>query len=84
MSDDRTVVAEVKSFGDWVPVDLETALRQPRTRAMRCPECHGYVRAHNASSSGMRAHMEHEMRNAGCSRGDCFDGDRRPHPRQAR
>ena len=46
---------------------------------MRCIECQGRVRAHATGKNGAVAHMEHEHRNYGCTRGDCFDGTKRMH-----
>jgi hypothetical protein len=75
-----SIVAEARSFGQWVGIDIETVLKQPRSRVMRSPECHGHVRAHREGATGQKAHTEHQERNAGCSRGDCFDGQPRRHP----
>lgn len=77
-------VAEVTVKGAWQAIDLDTALRLHRTRVMRCVECHGRVRAFREGSNGQVAHMEHEHRNKGCSRGDCFDGTPRIHHRPLR
>jgi hypothetical protein len=80
MTDDMPV-CEVEVRGLWTAIDLSTALRLARTRFMRCVECHGRVRAHREGSTGQRAHMEHDERHPGCSRGDCFDGHQRRHHR---
>ncbi len=74
------IACEIFGFGKWQGIDLSYALRMPKGREKRCPECFGQVRAHSAASNGMKAHMEHNSRHAGCSRGDCFDGNSRPHP----
>lgn len=75
------IVGELHANGSWHPIDLELALKMPKSRRIRCPECHGRVRAHRLGKNGEVAHMEHLERNKGCSRGDCFDGNHRPHPR---
>lgn len=75
------VVAELWADAKWVPITIDLALKMPRGRRMRCPECHGRVRAHKEGSTGQKAHMEHYERHPGCSRGDCFDRKPRPHQR---
>lgn len=75
---------EVKSFDEWTSLDLDAALKLASSRTLRCPECHGQVRAHREGSNGAKAHMEHHERHKGCSRGDCFDGTSRPHHRVLR
>jgi hypothetical protein len=74
------VACEVLDRKVWTGIDITLALKMPKTRLKRCPECHGRVRAHSAGSNGMRPHMEHFNRHVGCSRGDCFDGNSRLHP----
>jgi len=70
--------AENRGFG-WHPISVNDALRL-RDDTFRCPECHGKVRLHSASTeAGMAAHGEHRQRNRGCSLGDCFDGEKRRH-----
>lgn len=75
------VAAELVLKGQWQTITLEQALRLDKSRRMRCPECHWQVKAHAVGKNGQRPHMEHETRNSGCSRGDCFDGTRRMHPK---
>lgn len=75
------IAAELHANGSWQPIEMELALKMPKTRRMRCPECHGRVRAHKAGKDGQKAHMEHYERHAGCSRGDSFKGSPSPHPR---
>ena len=77
---DLEIACEVYANKQWQGIDLALALKMPKTRIKRCPECHGRVRVHSAGSNGMRAHMEHFTRHAGCYRGDCFDGHSRQHP----
>lgn len=74
-------VCEVRLKGTWTPIDLDAALRLAKSRVLRCIECQGRVRAHKEGVDGQKAHMEHEHRHKGCSRGDCFDGESRPHHR---
>ena len=69
----------------WVSITIEQALELPSRRRKRCPECGGRVRAHKASDDGiMAAHFEHFERHPGCSLGDSFDSNRRPHPEALR
>lgn len=77
-------VAQVSVKGEWQSIDLNTALGLHRNRVMRCIECQGRVRAFRQGSNGQVAHMEHDHRNKGCSRGDCFDGEHRIHHRPVR
>lgn len=81
--DDGRVEQAAELFANkrWNMISVEHALSMPRSRVLRCPECQGRVRAHREGSTGQRAHMEHYERHKGCSRGDCFDGTSRPHPR---
>lgn len=48
------IVAELYANQEWIPVELELALKMPRSRRMRCPECHGRVRVHKEGSDGQR------------------------------
>jgi hypothetical protein len=66
-----------RKFG-WLSIPVMDALRL-RDETFRCPECHGKAVPHAASPS-QEAHGEHTQRNSGCSSGDCFDGNSRPHP----
>ena len=75
------IAAELFSNNTWRPIDLNAALNGPGTNRMRCPECHGRVRAHKAGTTGQKAHMEHFARHAGCPRGDCYDGAASLHPK---
>jgi hypothetical protein len=70
---------EIKSFGCWEQIPLEQALGMPKDRLMRCPECHGRVRAHSTGKNGEAAHFEHHERNPGCSLGHYFDGTKKLH-----
>lgn len=70
---------EVKVRGEWVAVTIEDALRLDRDRLKRCSECHGRVRAHARGQDGMRPHFEHFERHSGCSKGDCFSGEKSYH-----
>lgn len=74
-------VAELSANKTWVSIDIDTALSMPRTRLMRCPDCHGRIRAHKAGRDGQKAHMEHYERHEGCARGDCFNGSATRHPK---
>ena len=74
------IAAEVSHNGRWQEITLELALGPHKGELMRCPECHGPVRAHKTAVNGMRAHMEHKIRNDGCSRGNSFNGKPARHP----
>lgn len=66
----------------WHSITVEQALTSYAERQLRCPECHGAVRPHRASSDGaMQAHFEHRIGHTGCSRAHKFDGSPRPHPK---
>jgi hypothetical protein len=39
------------------------------------------VRAHSTGKNGEAAHFEHDEKHPGCSWGNYFDGNRRPHRR---
>lgn len=78
------IVAEIFAHGSWEPIDIDTALKMPRTRQMRCPECKGRVRAHKEGSNGQQAHVEHSIGHAGCSLGHYFNGRQTPHPKALR
>ena len=66
----------------WHTITIDEALTSYAERQLRCPECHGAVRPHRASSDGtMQAHFEHRIGHAGCSRAHKFDGVERPHPK---
>jgi len=80
----RATDCELQANGRWELVDIGLALTMPRSRRMRCAECGGRVRAHGAGTTGQAAHFEHQERHRGCSRGDCFDGETRPHHRPLR
>lgn len=76
---------ELWASGKWHDISIDQALSDYAERILRCPECHGAVKAFNAGPNGKpRAHFEHKARHPGCSRGDCFDGTQRPHPKPVR
>jgi hypothetical protein len=63
----------VRLFG-WQEIAVAEALKLAEPR-LRCPECEGAVRLHQASSDGkMAAHAEHWKINRGCSLGDEYEG----------
>jgi hypothetical protein len=72
---------EVKVRGVWQAIEIAHALGVDRGSVMRCPECHGPVRAHKAGTTGQRAHFEHIRKHAGCSlKPNGFSGTRTLHP----
>jgi hypothetical protein len=74
------IVAELYANKQWHSIEIELAFQMGPSRLMRCPDCHGRVRAHKAGTTGQRAHMEHYERHCGCSRSAAFGGERPPHP----
>ena len=80
----RSVVCEIKIGDIWKSEKVANVLESRAggddlVGRLRCRECRGPVRAHNASGAA-EAHFEHHDRHKGCSLGDCFDGTRRRHP----
>jgi hypothetical protein len=74
-----------KAVGVWRLIGVQDALPLKGNVKMRCPECWGPVRPHEASADGLAlAHFEHLQRHKGCSRGDCFEGVRSKHPHALR
>jgi hypothetical protein len=73
-------ICEVRTEQGWAKLHVAIALDMPFKPALRCPECHGPVRAHKRGTNGMRAHFEHLTLHEGCSLGSNFDGRKRPHP----
>jgi hypothetical protein len=68
-----------KTTTSWHEISVEKALSLGVR--MRCPECKGAVRPHNAAQDGsMEAHFEHLERHDGCSLGNYFSGVETPHP----
>ena len=66
----------------WHTITIEQALTSYAERELRCPEWHGAVRVHRASSDGvMAAHFEHRIGHKGCSRGHYYDGTQTRHPK---
>lgn len=61
--------------GVWRKLHVSTILSTSAKRRLRCVECKGAIRAHNASKDGKHgAHIEHKVRWAGCKRCDAYDG----------
>jgi len=72
---------EIKVRGEWQRIEIAAALGMDSGGLMRCPECHGRVRAHKAGTTGQRAHFEHYGSHSGCSLKPCtFSGHRSLHP----
>ena len=72
--------ADGKRIFGWQLIPVVDALRL-LDETFRCPECKGRVKLMSASiNPPMAAHGEHFQRNKGCSRGDCFSGETKPHP----
>jgi hypothetical protein len=66
----------------WHQITIDQALTSYAERELRCPECWGAVRPHKASEDKtMKAHFEHRIGHAGCSRGHYFDGVQTRHPK---
>lgn len=72
--------ANSRTFG-WQRMPIKEALRL-QDETFRCPECLGRVRLKYASVEKDTAdRAEHYSKNVGCSLGDCFDGEKRQHPK---
>jgi hypothetical protein len=72
--------AENRVFG-WQLMPVKEAL-QLQDETFRCPECLGRVRLRQASAEKeTTAHGEHYSKNPGCSLGDAFAGEKKPHPK---
>jgi hypothetical protein len=80
MSDVAETSCELRVSGWWQPTTLDEALELNPDRLMRCPVCHGRVRARHAEN-GVAAHFEHYIADPGCYLVDGFDGNPRPHRR---
>lgn len=80
MAGDIIEDCEVSLGRGWQRIGIDDALRL-RPERMRCPECHGRVRAHRQGTTGQRAHFEHFQTHTGCSRKpSTFSGHRSLHP----
>ena len=69
--------------GLWVPVGIHEALARKlgkRGVVMRCPECHGQVKACRDYKTGTKVHFEHLKPNPGCSLALRFIGKKSLHP----
>lgn len=78
---DRVDECEIRARGQWLRVDITYALKLGKNIEMRCPECHGRVRAHKLGTTGQRPHFEHRLTHTGCSlKRSTFSGHRSPHP----
>jgi hypothetical protein len=70
--------ADSRVFG-WQRMPITEALRLQED-SFRCPECLGRVRLRQASvEKETPEHGQHFSKNVGCSLGDCFTGEKRPH-----
>ena len=58
---DRVDECEIRARGQWLRVDITYALKLGKNIEMRCPECHGRVRAHKLGTTGQRPHFEHRL-----------------------
>src|ERR1043166_908395 len=72
---------EMKRRGEWILISIDEALDRHSDKVMRCPACHGRVKAHHASNNGMRAYFEHYDAHPGCPRGSSYIGTPSPHPK---
>jgi hypothetical protein len=76
----RWMKARMKRRGEWIRITIEDALNRHSDKKMRCPACHGRVKALPFSINGVGAHFEHYANHAGCPRGDSYSGAPSPHP----
>ncbi len=75
----------LETDGIWHPIHVVRALPSRGQKRMRCLACKGPIRLHDASASGMSAHVEHQKRWEGCPRSVHYDnGGLRPNPIQVR
>ena len=72
--------AEILSGDGWFRIDIERGLTLGGSTPMRCPACHGRVRAHKAGTTGQRAHFEHLRSHDGCPLKNGFSGEISAHP----
>jgi hypothetical protein len=77
----KTDRCEMKIKDGWASLKIDDAIGLNPDILKRCIECHGKVRAHRASTNGMRAHFEHVDAHSGCSLGDSFTGKETLHPK---
>jgi len=72
--------ADSRVFG-WQLMAVKDALRL-QDETFRCPECLGRVRLRAASvEKNTGPYAEHYSKNTGCSLGNCFNGEKQPHPK---
>jgi hypothetical protein len=72
--------SDQRVFG-WQRMSVKQAL-QLQDETFRCPECLGKLRLYPASlEKDTPGYARHLSKNTGCSLGDCFDGQKRPHPK---
>lgn len=70
--------ADSRVFG-WQRMPIREALRLQED-TFRCPECLGRVRLRAASpEKGLAERGEHYSKNPGCSLGEAYDGQKKPH-----
>lgn len=73
-------VCEERINGRWSARTVAEVLAAAARGPIRCPECHGRVRAHKEGTTGQRAHFEHMRRHDGCSLKSTFNGRKTRHP----
>jgi hypothetical protein len=74
-----------KNASAWRRIRVNDALPLKGKIAMRCVECGGAVRPHEAAKDGTNAaHFEHLEAHGGCSIGSCFSGIASAHPHPVR
>lgn len=70
---------EIQTADGWDRISVADA-RSRRGEPMRCPACHGRVRAHKEGTTGQRAHFEHLRSHDGCRLKPGFSGTESRHP----
>ena len=70
---------EIMTDDGWALIDVDEALGLCGAM-LRCPACHGRVRAHRAGTTGQRAHFEHLQRHDGCPLKNGYSGVSSEHP----
>ena len=80
----RLEVCEMRSgAGNWRRIGITEVLDTPKARrgVLRCPACHGPLRAHGAyAANAPRPHFDHLKAHRGCPRTQAYEGRPQPHP----
>ena len=72
--------AEIRDSAGWRRIGISEAFGEGRDVVLRCPSCHGRVKAHREGTTAQRAHFEHYQRHDGCPTKPGFKGPATRHP----